>query len=321
MCEARSDCPAPPAIPAGSGSVPAPAGAGRGRLIAAFAAIYVIWGSTYLAIKIGISTLPPFLLAGARFLVAGGVLLAWARLRGGALPTGRQWGGATRVGALLLLGGNGGVMWAETRVPSGLAAVLIATVPVWIVLLEAASGAGARPGRSMIAGVAIGLLGVALLVGPSALGGEGPLDLLGAAALLLAAGSWSVGSLLSRRVPLPSSRVVATGAEMLAGGALLTLAGLATGEAAQVDPARVSHASLLALGYLIVFGSLVAFTAYVWLLSVTSATRVATYAYVNPVVALLLGWGFAGEPLTGATLGAVAVIVLGVAVTVTARTA
>lgn len=280
----------------------------RLKLVLAFAAVYLIWGSTYLAIRLAIETLPPFLMAGVRFLVAGILLYAWARWRGAPRPARTHWLAAAAVGGLMLLGGNGGVVWAEQRVPSGLTAVLIATVPLWIALLEWVRG-GVRPGGRVAGGLMMGLAGIALLVGPGELAGAKGIDLVGAAVLLVASLSWAIGSLYSRRARLPSSPLLATAMEMLAGGLLLLLAALVTGQVSAVNPSQISLQSVLALGYLIVFGSLVAFTAYVWLLRVTLPAHAATYAYVNPVVAVLLGWALGGEPLTARTLLAAAVIV------------
>ena len=280
----------------------------RFKLVLAFAAVYLIWGSTYLAIRLAIETMPPFLMAGVRFVVAGVVLYTWARWRGAPRPVRVHWLAAATVGGLMLLGGNGGVVWAEQRVPSGLTAVLIATVPLWIALLEWVRG-GARPNGRVAFGLMIGLTGIALLVGPGELAGGKGVDLLGAAVLLMGSLSWAIGSLYSRHARLPSSPLLATAMEMLAGGLLLLLAGLATGQAADLNVSRISLQSVLALCYLIVFGSLVAFTAYIWLLRVTLPAHAATYAYVNPVVAVLLGWALGGEPLTARTLLAAAVIV------------
>ena len=280
------------------------------RVVAAFGAVYVIWGSTYLAIRFAIETLPPFVMAGTRFLVAGILLHAWARLRGAPPPARSHWGPAIVLGALFLLLGNGGVVWAEQRVPSGLAALLVAVTPAWTVLFEWAHG-GVAPGLRTLAGLAAGLTGVGLLVAPSGLGGA-RLDLLGAGACLLSSVSWSLASVRSRMMRLPASPAIASSLQMLAGGGLLLLVGLATGEAARVDLAAISPRSMLAVIYLIIFGSLVAFTTFTWLLRVSTPSRVATCAYVNPVVAVLLGWAFAGEPLGPRTLLAAAVIVLGV---------
>lgn len=283
------------------------------KLVAAFAAVYVIWGSTYLAILYAIETLPPFLMAGVRFLIAGAVLYAWAWLRGASRPAKVHWKSAVIIGAMLLLGGNGAVVWSEQRVASGLAALLVATVPLWMVLLEWARRDGTRPDGRTLFGVALGLAGLALLVGPNALLGGGRVDLLGAGALVLGSLSWAAGSLYARRAPLPQSPLLGTAMEMLAGGALLVLLGLAVGEAGAVNLAAVSFRSMFSLLYLIVFGSLIGYTAYTWLLGVSTPARVSTYAYVNPVVAVLLGWAFAGEPLTPRMLVASAIIVSAVA--------
>lgn len=291
--------------------------ASRAKLVAAFAAVYVIWGSTYLAIRFAIETIPPFFMAGARFLIAGGVLYAWVRLRGAERPTRAQWGAATIVGGLLLLGGNGAVVWAEQYVPSGLASLLVATVPVWMVLLDWARAGGTRPSAVVLAGVALGLGGLVLLVDPRSLASGSAADPIGAAVLVLGSLAWAVGSLYSKRAKMPTVPLLATGMQMLAGGALLVLAGLLTGEVARFAPHAVSARSVSALMYLVVFGSLVGFTAYIWLLRVATPAQVSTYAYVNPVVAVFLGWALAGEPLTPRTLLAAAVIV-GAVVLVTA---
>lgn len=309
-----------------SRAVPTPAGDAAPEtppavwtILLAFAAVYVIWGSTYLAIRFAIETLPPFLMAGSRFVVAGAVLYGWARLRGQPAPPRVHWRSAALLGALLLVGGNGGVVWAEQRVASGLAALLVSTVPLWVVVLEGLGPRvvrGARPGRPVLLGVAAGLAGVAWLVGPQDLAGAGGVDLLGALVLVGASLSWAFGSLWSRRLPLPASPLLGTAMEMLAGGALLLLAGAVSGEIPRLADIDPSARSLLALLYLVLFGSLVAFTAYVFLLRHVATSKVATYAYVNPVVALLLGWTLAEEPLTGRTLAAAAVI-LGAVVLIT----
>jgi len=278
------------------------------RIWIALLAVYIVWGSTYLAIRLAIETLPPFLMAGVRFVIAGVVLYAWARWRGASRPTRSHWLAAAIVGGLMLLGGNGGVTWAEQRVPSGLTAVLIATVPLWIALLEWLQG-GARPTARAAVGLMMGLAGIALLVSPGELAGAKGIDLVGAAVLLVASLSWAIGSLYSRHARLSPSPLLATAMEMLSGGVLLLLAELVTGQASDLDPSRISLQSILALLYLIVFGSLVAFTAYVWLLRVTIPAHAATYAYVNPIVAVFLGWALGGEPLTARTLLAAAVIV------------
>jgi drug/metabolite transporter (DMT)-like permease len=274
----------------------------------AFAAVYTLWGSTYLAIRIALETLPPFAMAACRFLVAGALLYVWARRTGAPAPRLVHWRSATIVGCLLLLGGNGGVVWSEQRVPSGLAALLVATVPLWMVMLDGAGRGWRRPPVQVLLGVGAGLLGVALLVGPGRFAGGHGVDPLGAAVLIVASLSWTAGSLYSRRAPLPSSPLLGTAMEMIGGGAGLALAALVAGDWQRLDLAAASPRSLLAVLYLVVAGSLVGFTAYIWLLRVSTAPLVATYAYVNPIVAVFLGWAFAGEPVTARTLLAAAVI-------------
>jgi drug/metabolite transporter (DMT)-like permease len=283
----------------------------QGKVVAAFAAVYLIWGSTYLAIRFAIETIPPHLMASARFLAAGAILYAWARLRGAPKPTFANWRAATIVGGLLLLGGNGAVVWAETRVPSGVTALLVATVPIWIALIEGLRSGGRRPAAAVMVGLVLGLGGLALLLAPGNLAGR--VDPLGAGALILGSFSWAFGSLLSRTAKLPKSGFLAAAMEMIAGGVWLLLFGLATGQAGKLTLAALSAKSLVSLGYLILFGSLVGFTAYIWLLGATTASRVSTYAYVNPVVAVLLGWTFAGETMTLRTVLAAAIIVVAVA--------
>ena len=296
-----------------------PARPPRWRVVTAFAAVYLIWGSTYLAIRIAIETMPPFLMAGIRFLIAGAILYAWTRWRGTPPPARSHWLAATIVGGLLLLGGNGGVVWAEQHVPSGLTALLIGTVPLWMALLNWLRPGGVKPGNGVIAGLTLGFMGITLLVGPGKLAGGHDVDSLGAAVLIIASLSWATGSLYSRRAQLPASPLLATAMEMLAGGALLLIAGLPAGEWTRFEPNALSLRSWVALGYLIVFGALIGFTAYIWLLRVTTPAQASTYAYVNPVVAILLGWAFAGEPLTARTLLAAAIIVAAVVVITTQR--
>ena len=281
-------------------------------IVGAFAAIYILWGSTYVFIKFGVETIPPFFMAGARHLIAGGVLYAWVRLRGGEAPTVVHWGSAAVLGALMLFGGNGGVTWAEQRVPSGLAALVVGTVPLWMALLDWVRPGGVRPGPRVAAGLIMGFAGVALLVGPARLAGGSRIDPIGAAVLVAASLSWAIGSLYSRRAPLPKSLVQGIAIQSLAGGTLLFLVGLLGGEAARLHIEAVSVKSLLSVVYLAVFGSIVGFTCYIWLLRVVTAARASTYAYVNPIVALLLGWALAGESISLRTTIAAVVIVLGV---------
>jgi drug/metabolite transporter (DMT)-like permease len=279
-------------------------------LVPALLTVYFVWGSTYLAIRFAIETLPAFSMAGVRFLVAGALLYAWGRWRGGAPPTPVQLLPSLGIGALLLLGGNGGVVWAQHRIPSGAAALLVASEPVWIALLAPLVIAGARAGWRTFAGLALGVGGVAALV----LDLEGlpneRIDSLGAMAVVAAALSWAIGSLWTARARLPESRAVATGSQMLLGGTLLTLAGGAAGEWTRIDVAGFSTRSLLAFSYLVVFGSILAFSAYAYLLRVAPPSLVATYAFVNPVVAVWLGWLFAHEPL-GWRVGVASLLILG----------
>jgi drug/metabolite transporter (DMT)-like permease len=277
----------------------------------ALGAVYLIWGSTYLAIRFAIETIPPFLMAGARYLTAGALLYGWSRLRGAPRPSLVHWRSAGIIGALLLLLGNGGVVWSEQRVSSGLVALLVSTEPLLIVLLVWLRDRKQRPGGRVIAGLLLGFTGLVLLVRPGS--SSGGLDPLSVVAVLVASLSWAWGSLYSQRAKLPSSPLLSTAMQMLAGGALLLLAATLTGEPAHFALAQVSARSLLSLAYLVVFGAIIAFTAYVWLLRAAPPVLVSTYAYVNPVVAVLLGWALAGEPLARGTLIAAAVILTGVA--------
>ena len=289
----------------------------RLRIALAFVSIYTIWGSTYLAIRFAIETVPPFLMAAIRFLIAGGVLYAWIRLRGAPRPTRTNWKAATIVGGLLLLGGNGGVTRAELVIPSSLAAVLITTVPIWMALLELLRKDRIVPTRHVVLGLVLGFGGVILLVGPGDLGGSGGLNAPWAGVLKLAALSWAIGSVYSRNALLPKTPLLGSGMEMLAGGALLLVASLISQELAGFQPGNVSFLSLVSFIYLIVFGSLIGFSSYVWLLTKTTTARVSTYAYVNPVVAVFLGYFLAGEQLTLRTLLASSVIVIAVVVITT----
>ncbi len=284
----------------------------RLALFVAFAIVYVVWGSTYLAIRFAIETLPPFLMASGRFLVAGAMLYAWSRLLGGAArPTRAQWRATAVVGLLLLLGGNGLVVWAEQRVPSGIAALVVGIVPCFMVLLDWLRPGGVRPTPRVVTGLVLGLGGLVWLVGPDTVMGGGRVDFLGAVALVLASLSWAVGSIYSRHTPMPSP-FLSSGMQMLAGGGALLVLGVALGEPWAFDAAAVTARSVLGWVYLIVFGSIVGFSAYIWLLRASTPARVSTYAYVNPIVAVFLGWLLADEPLTARTLVAAAIIVSGV---------
>ena len=286
----------------------------------ALGAVYLIWGSTYLAIRFAIETIPPFLMAGARYTTAGLLLYGWSRLRGAPRPRLVHWRSALILGATLLLVGNGGVVWAEQRVSSGLVALLICTEPLWIVLLVWLRSRQEKPGPRVLAGMALGFAGLLILLRPgSGAGGVGGVDPVGAVAVLIASLSWAWGSLQGNRVRLPESPLLSTGMQMLCGGGLQLLAAAVLGEPSRFAPAQVSGKSLLALGYLIFFGAIVAFTAYVWLMKSAPPVLVSTYAYVNPVVAVFLGWAFAGEPITRTTLIAAAVILTGVVLISTAQ--
>jgi drug/metabolite transporter (DMT)-like permease len=282
----------------------------KGRILAAFAVVYVVWGSTYLGIRVAVATLPPFLLSGTRFIVAGLLLYAWARVRGAPAPRPREWLAALGIGTLLVAGGNAVVGWAEQRVPSGLAALIVAGMPLWVALFQRLAPGGKPIRASRLAGLVVGFLGLALLMLGRGDGTSG-VPLLRMGSLVLASVSWALGSVLTRGAGLPRDGMLASAMSMLAGGAVALGVGLAGGELARFQPNHVSAASVLAWGYLVVFGSMLAFTCFTWLVTVVDPARVATYAYVNPVVALLLGWWLAGEPLGVRTLLATPIILLG----------
>ncbi len=290
-------------------------------LVAAFAAVYLFWGSTYLAIKYSIETLPPFLMAGVRFLIAGSILFGVSLLsKDRERPTLRHWKTSAVVGTLLLLGGNGGVVLAQQYISSGLAALLVATEPLWIVVLSWVWLRSGRPNWRVGVGLLIGFVGVWLLIGgkgsPAAGGADG--QLFGALAVMAGALFWATGSIYGLKAPTPRSSLMTAGMQMIAGSVSLLVVGTVRGEAAAFDPAAVSSASLFGLLYLIVFGSLIGYTAYSWLLKNARPTMVSTYAYINPVVAVFLGWAIAGESLTGQMLVGAMIIVASV-VLVTSR--
>jgi drug/metabolite transporter (DMT)-like permease len=289
-------------------------------LAVAILILYVVWGSTYLGIAVAVETIPPFLMAALRFAIAGVVLMlasAAVDRRGFAWPSRREWRDSLIVGALLLAGGNGLVALGEETVPSGIAALMIALMPAWVAVFGRWFF-GERLPWAAIVGIAIGLVGVAILVAPT--GDGGTFDPLGLLFLALSPVCWSLGSLFSQhRASLPKRPLAATGAQMLTGSIVLAGLSVVTGEPARFDPGAISSESLVALGYLIVFGSLVAYTAYVWLLRNAPLPLIATYAYVNPVVAVFLGTWILQEPLTPRTLVAGAVIVFAVALIITAR--
>ncbi|MDQ6919837.1 MAG: EamA family transporter [Candidatus Dormibacteraeota bacterium] len=287
-------------------------------LVAPLFALYVIWGSTYLAIRIAIETMPPFLMAAVRFALAGALMYVFAIRRGDPdgsdRPGRRQWMAALIVGGLLLAGGNGLVSWGEQFISSGLAALLVATVPLWMVVLSHFFG-DEKLTWPVVVGVVIGLIGVAVLARPSGAGN----GIVGVAAVLTAAILWASGSIYARRAPLPRRPLVATSLEMLCGSAVLAVAAVASGELGQVHLAALSTRSILALAYLVFFGSIVAFTSYVWLLKTSRPSILGTYAYVNPAVAVVLGFLVLGEPLTLPTIIGGGIIIVAVALIVTAR--
>lgn len=279
----------------------------------AFAAVYVIWGSTYLAIRVAVETLPALTSAGARFLFAGTLMYLWCRRRGIPAPTRTQWRAAAIVGGLLLLGGNGCVVVAEQTLDSNIAALLVATVPLWLVLLNALRPGGQWPNWADVAGLLAGFAGIFVLFGLGTADAQAHVDVFAAGLILFASLSWATGSLYSRAAPLPRAQLMAVAAEMIGGGMLLVVAGAIRGEWFGLDPATFSARSLLALAYLVAFGSIVAFTAYMWLLQVSTPTKVGTYAYVNPVVAVFLGWSILGEKIPPTTVLAMLLIVAAVA--------
>ncbi len=282
-------------------------------IIAAFAAIYVIWGSTYLVIRFAIETMPPFLMAGLRFGTAGVVLFVFLKLRGLPLPSPRQMANSAVTGALFLLAGNGGVSWAEQYIPSGIVALMSATIPCWIVLFSVLTG-DKKPGIREILALIIGATGVVLLTQSG-----GHTTVVGTSVpswvfviLLIGNCSWAIGTVFARRANMPESPFMATAFQMMFGGVFLFLAGLLAGELHTFQPELISLRSGLALAYLIVFGSIIAFSAYVWLLRVVQPSRVASYAYVNPLIAVLLGWLFGNESLSSGTFLAASLVVMAV---------
>lgn len=271
----------------------------KARIWPALLAVYLVWGSTYLAIRYVVEELPPFLSSALRFLVAGAILVLWQRLRGSPAPTRREWKAATVIGLFLLLGGTGMLGWAEQIIPSGIASLFIGATPLWMALLDTFRRDGIRLNWLTWAGVLTGFAGIALLANPWANGLDGlHLDPWGVIALLLAALSWSVGSLYSRKAPLPDSPLMGTGMEMLAGSLGLLVLGSLVGEWGQFDLNAITARSLFGLLYLITFGSLVGYVSYTWLLRNAPTPLVSTYAYVNPLVAILLGALLGNEPVT-----------------------
>jgi drug/metabolite transporter (DMT)-like permease len=283
----------------------------KSRVWIALIALYLVWGTTYLAIRFAVQTIPPFLMAGSRFLISGLILYTWRRLVGDPAPTPRQWRSAIIVGVLLLLGGNGVVSWAEQHVASGIAALMIASIPLWIAVMDALRPGGIRPDARIVVGLLLGFAGMALLItssgGPTQNGGR---DLAGLLALLGAALIWSIGSIYARDADMPESALLGTGIEMLGGAAGLVLVGTVAGEWTRVQPTNIAASSLLGLAYLIAFGSLIGFVSYTWLLRHAPLSLVSTYAYVNPVVAIFVG-AWLGREVINARIILSALIIIG----------
>lgn len=291
----------------------------RTALVLAFASIYLIWGSTYLGIRIAVETMPPFLMAAARFLLAGGILFAFLKLRGAPWPTRHQWIANAIIGTFLLLGGNGLVVWAEQFVPSGITALLIGAGPLFIVLTEWAWPGGLRPSLVTIGALLLGFAGVTWLAAPWESAAPGAVPLRGILAILGACVFWSFGSIYSRHAKHGATPFVAASLQMLGGGAALILVALLHGDFAQLDTSAISARSWTAFAYLVGIGSLIGFSTFVWLMKHSTPARVSTYAYVNPIVAVFLGWLILAEPITHRTLVAAAIIVAAVAIITTEK--
>ncbi len=287
-------------------------------VLLAFAAVYLVWGSTYLAIRIGVESFPPLILAGLRHVTVGLLLYPILRKKTGIRPTAANWRAAVVTGALLLFIGNGGVSWAERTVPSGITALLVATVSLWLVIVDWLRPGGVKPVPRVAMGLLMGFAGLALLVGPAHLGGSERVDPRGAAVLVVASLAWACGSLYSKHGGMPSSAMLGVAMQSFAGGVILLIVGVLTGEFRELHLGAISFRSWLAFGYLIVFGSGIGFSAYIYILQKSTAARVATYAFVNPVVALFLGWLIAGESITLRTVIAAAVILTAVILVITA---
>src|SRR5258705_10052893 len=288
------------------------------KTLSAFAIIYFVWGSTFLAIRVGVHEVPPFLLAAIRFLIAGLVLYGWMIARGERSPSRRQWASVSLLAALIFVFDYGLLFWAEQRVPSGIAAVMMATIPVFMALAEIIFLRTQRLTLRLAVALLIGVGGVAILMSRSLSLGGAPIDRAGAGALIISAVSWSIASVLTRKLPLPASKVMSSGAQMLAGGVFLALTAAALGEFRNFHPSAISRGAWLSLLYLIVAGSIIGYTAYVWLIHHESPTKVGTYAYVNPVVAVLVGYFLGGETIDPRTiLGTLFVLISVVVITIT----
>ncbi|HJS73098.1 MAG TPA: EamA family transporter [Vicinamibacteria bacterium] len=288
----------------------------RWKRVLAFASIYLIWGSTYLAIRYGIESFAPYRMMGTRSLIAGSILYLWGRRQSSERLSWVHWRAAFVVGALFFLGGHGCLAWAERHIPSGVASLLVATIPVWLALFEVASGRIRLTSR-LVLGLALGFAGVLLLTEPAQLLPGESMDIFAAAVVLASATSWAIGTIVSRKLTLPRSPFLSSGMSLLGGGSLLLAVSFAAGESP--PSGGVSWLSIAAVAYLIVFGSIVGLVAYMWLLSVETASKVGTYAFVNPGIAVFLGWLAGGESLSGRILLATALMVSGVAILVTSK--
>ncbi|HET7537446.1 MAG TPA: EamA family transporter [Candidatus Didemnitutus sp.] len=298
----------------------------KSALIAGFAAIYLIWGSTYLGIRIAVETMPPFLMIGARFLVAGAIIISFIALRRGFRATAAQWRDNAIIGGLLCLGGTGLVSWSEEKIPSGITTLIISASPVFIVLMDWAVHAyfkdgkrGTKPTPMVFVGLALGIIGLAVLVGPDVFKGVGGLDPLRVAGLIAATIFWGAGMMYMRYANNPLEPFTASGIQMLCGSVWLLFAGIASGEFSHLDPGAITARSFGAWGYLVVFGSLIGFSTFTWLMKHSTPARVSTYAYVNPIVAVFLGWLVLHEPVSPRIFGAAAIIIGGVAIITVAK--
>jgi len=288
----------------------------RSHILAAFGAVYLLWGSTYLFIKYAVASIPPLGMAGARFLLAGVILYAYGRFRGAEAPRGVHWRSAAVVGTMLMTS-NAAVAWSERYIPSGVASLLVAITPCWMVLFDWMGHRERAPRAGVVVGLVAGLVGIVVLVGPGSIRGEAGIDVPAALAVIVGTAIWSAGSLYARRAPRPTSPQLSSGMQMLTGGAVLSLVSAVTGQWSGFSIAETPAIAWWSFLYLVTFGSLIAYSAYMYLLTAVSPARVSTYAYVNPVVAVFLGWAFAGELLTPRVIVASAIIVGAVALIVT----
>lgn len=286
----------------------------RTRIVLAFAAVYVIWGSTYLFIKYAIESVPPFMMGAARFTAAGLLLYTIARWRGARAPDRYDWRSAALTGVLMLGVGNGAVMWAELTVPTGIVALIVSTTPIWIVVFDWLRPRGVRPRLPVIIGLALGLAGMIILIGPRAIVGEGHVDEIGVLILLTGSLGWAIGTMLSKGSKRSSAPLAYAALQMIAAGVAMSITSAALGEHTGFRPGDVSLRALLSWIYLMLAGSIIGYTAYIYLLGQVSAAKAATYAYVNPIIAVLLGWAFLSEPIGARTIVAAAVIIGGVAI-------